>query len=317
MPADVRNVVLSFKPAGTVRGTAHLHRTPPRPGEDAKGTIAIHADLDINPGSEITWEGLKYPVRDLTGHLEIHPSSWIFKGMRGKNGQAEITGEGRVDKGPGGLKLGLHIHADNLLCESELRRALRPAWQKTWDTLNPTGSCDVDVTIATGPGEADHTHLEILPRPGTNLKLRFDRVAVEGDAGGPKRIEMPMDDVRGRFVFDDGVVTMTGGKFSFRNAPVQFAWGEVQVFDSGQFADLRVRGPGGRRLQGSTTASRKLMPPLPMAGFALRLDDGQGVPAPHRPRRWAGRARPARSRPAAGRTDWSPSSTTRSRRASR
>ena len=240
MPADVRNVVLSFKPAGTVRGTAHLHRTPAKPGEDPKGTIAIHADLDINPGSEITWEGLQYPVRDLTGHLEIHPSSWVFTGMRGRNGQAQITGEGRVDRLTSGFKVGLHVHTDNLLCESQLRDALRPGWRKAWDTLNPTGASDVDVTIAVEPGKADHYRLEILPRPGTNLKLRFDRVAVEGDGGGPKRIEMPMDDVRGRFVFDDGTVTMTGGKFTFRNAPVEFTWGEVRVFDSGQFA-LRVR----------------------------------------------------------------------------
>ena len=97
------------------------------------------------------------------------------------------------------------------------------------------------MTIAVEPGKADRYHLEILPRPETNLRLRFERVAVEGDGGGPKMIEMPMEDVRGRFVFDDGKVTMTDGKFTFRNAPVGFAWGEVQVFDSGQFA-LRVRG---------------------------------------------------------------------------
>lgn len=272
MPADVRNVVLSFKPAGTVRGTAHLHRTPARPGEDPKGTIAIHADLDINPGSEITWEGLQYPVRDLTGHLEIHPSSWIFTGMKGTHGQAAIAGEGRVDKLPGGFKVGLHIHAEDLLCESQLRAALRPAWQKTWDTLNPLGASDVDVTIAVEPGKPDHYHLEILPRPGTNLKLRFERVAIEGDGGGPKIIEMPMEDVRGRFVFDDGVVTMTGGKFSFHSAPVEFAWGEVRVFDSGQFA-LRVRDMTVDDFK-LDARLRKLMPPL-MAQFALRLDDGK------------------------------------------
>ncbi len=272
MPPDVRNVVLSFKPAGTVRGTAHLHRTPPRPGQDPKGTIAIHADLDLNPGCEITWEGLQYPVRDLTGHLEIHPSSWIFTGMKGAHGQATIAGEGRVDKLPAGYKVGLHIHADNLLCESQLRDALRPAWQKTWDTLNPIGASDVDVTIAVEPGKADHYHLEILPRPGTNLKLKFERVALEGDGGGPKLIEMPMEDVRGRFVFDDGVVTMTDGKFSFHSAPVEFAWGEVRVFDSGQFS-LRVRGLSADDFK-LDYGLRKLMPPV-MAQFALRLDDGK------------------------------------------
>jgi hypothetical protein len=272
MPQDVRNVVLSFKPAGTVRGTAHLHRTPPAgPDDDPKGTIAVHADLDLNPGCEMTWDGLKYPVRDLTGHLELHPTSWIFKGMKGTHGQAVIAGEGRVDKLPAGYKVGLHIHADDLLFESQLRSALGPAWQKTWDTLNPVGASDVDVKIAVEPGKPERYHLEIDPRPGTNLKLRFERVAVEGD-GGPKMIEMPMEDVRGRFVFDDGTVTMTKGRFLFHNAPVEFAWGEVQVFDSGQFA-LKVKELTVDDFK-LDARLRKLMPPL-MAQFALRLDDGK------------------------------------------
>ena len=273
MPPDVRKVVDSFKPAGTVRGTAHLHRTPPAaPDDDPKGQIAINADLDLNPGCEITWDGLKYPVRDLTGHLEIHPSSWIFQGMQGTHGQAAITGEGRVDKLPGGFKVGIHIHADNLLFESQLREALGPAWQKAWDRLNPVGASDVDVKIAVEPGKPDRYHLEIDPRAGTNLKLRFERVALEGDGGGPKLIEMPMEDVRGRFVFDDGTVTMTDGRFFFHNAPVEFAWGEVQVRDSGQFA-LKVKELSVDDFK-LDARLRKLMPPV-MAQFALRLDDGK------------------------------------------
>ncbi len=273
MPPDVRDVILSFRPAGTVRGTAHLHRTPPAgPGDDPKGTIAVHADLDLNPGCEMTWDGLKYPVRDLIGHLELHPGSWTFKGMKGTHGQAVIAGEGRVDKLPGGYKVGLHIHADDLLFETQLRAALGPAWQKTWDTLNPVGASDVDVRIDVEPGKRDRYHLEIDPRPGTNLKLRFQRVAVEGDGGGPRMIEMPMEDVRGRFVFDDGTVTMTGGRFLFHNAPVEFAWGEVQVFDSGQFA-LKVKELTVDDFK-LDARLRKLMPPV-MAQYALRLDDGK------------------------------------------
>jgi len=276
MPPDVRQVVGSFKPAGTVRGTAHLRRTPPvRPGDDPMGDIAIDAALDVNPGSEITWEGLQYPIRDLTGHLEIHPTSWIFKDMKGVHGQAKVVGDGRVDRvgGKDQFKVGIHVNADNILFESQLRDALQPAWQRAWDTLNPTGASDVDVVIELEPGRPDHYHLEIVPRPQTNLRLRFDRVTVEGEGdGGPRRVEMPMEDVTGRFVFDNGKVTMTDGGFLFRNAPVRFTSGEVRVYDSGQFslrvADLAV---DDFRLDAGL---RKLMPPL-MAQFARKLDDGK------------------------------------------
>jgi hypothetical protein len=274
MPPDVKHGVELFKPAGMVRGKAHIRRTPPvLPSDPAKGVITFTADLDLNPGCEITWDGLKYPVRDLTGHLEIRPSSWIFREMRGTHGQAAITGEGRVDSlANGERKVGLHVHADNLLFESQLRDALRPAWQKAWDKLNPTGASDVDVKINMEPGGADHYHLEIIPRPQTNLRLKFERIAVEGDGGGSPMIEMPMEDVRGLFVFNDGVVTMRGGRFSFRNAPVKFDWGEVRVHDTGEFSlkigdlcveDFRI-----------DHGLRQLMPPV-MAKFARRLDDGK------------------------------------------
>jgi hypothetical protein len=273
MPPDVREKVESFKPQGTVRGKAHVHRTPPvRPGDPPKGVITFDADLDLSPGCAITWDDLKYTVRDLTGHLQIRPASWIFKDMKGKHGQATITGDGRVDKlGPDKLKVGLHVHADNLLFENQLRDALALAWQKTWDTLNPTGASDVDVTIAVETGKADRYHLEIIPRQA-NLRLRFERLAFEGDGGGPSVIEMPMEDVRGLFEFNDGTVTMRKGAFTFRNSPVKFDWGEVQVQNSGQFS-LKVRDLNVEdfRIDGGL---RKLMPPL-MAKFAQRLDDGK------------------------------------------
>ena len=275
MPPDVRKVVQSFKPSGTVQGKAHVRRTPPlKSTDDPKGQIDINADLDLNPGCEITWEGLQYPVRDLTGHLEIHPTSWIFSNVSGVHGQAKITGAGRVDKlTKTDYKVGIHVNAENLLFESQLREALQPAWQKTWDTLNPTGASDVDVTIDLDPGKhPDSYHLEITPKPQTNLRLKFERIALEGDAGGPHEIEMPMEEVAGRFVFDNGKVIMTDGSFLFRSSPVRFNRGEVKVLDSGQF-ELNVTDLSVKDFK-IDAGLRKLMPPV-MAEFARRLDDGK------------------------------------------
>ena len=81
-----------------------------------------------------------------------------------------------------------------------------------------------------------------------------------------------MENVHGRFVFDNGKVTMNDVNFKFRGAPVQFSRGTVFLEDTGQF-DLAVKTSGSRTIRFDLDL-RKKMPPL-MAQFALRLDDGQ------------------------------------------
>ena len=84
----------------------------------------------------------------------------------------------------------------------------------------------------------DHTHIVIVPRPESNVRLEVTRSPQPGiDPGGI--IEFPMEDVHGRFVFDDGKVTMHDVNFKFPGAPVKFSRGTVFLEDSGRF-DLAV-----------------------------------------------------------------------------
>ena len=99
MPADVRKVVDQFNPSGVVKAHATVLREPmPGPADRPEGLIAIDAEIDLSERCEITWDRLPYPIRNLKGRLEIHPDSWVFKNMRGKNGQAKITASGSVEK---------------------------------------------------------------------------------------------------------------------------------------------------------------------------------------------------------------------------
>jgi hypothetical protein len=278
MPPDVRKVVESFDPSGTVRGTAVLTRPQIKPGEDPKKAVRIDASLDLNPGCEMTWEGMKYKVSNLTGHLEIHPDLWIVRDVLGYHGQAEIKGSGRVARiGPSAFDVDLNLSALNLLFDQQLRDALPTAWQKTWATLNPSGASDVEAKIKVKPGQPDHYLLVIHPRPETNLRLSFERAADPGETESTpesRRLEMRLEDITGVFVFDNGKVHMIDGGFVFRNSPVTFSEGDVQVFDSGQFAlsaqDLYVKD---FRLDAGL---RKMMPPV-MAQFARRVDDGRVI----------------------------------------
>jgi hypothetical protein len=277
MSPEVREVVEQFKPTGTVGGTATVRRRPPsRPGDDPRGEVAFDASLDLNERCGITWAGLPYPVNNLTGRLEIHPDLWEFKEMRGGNGQAVITGSGRVEKVGGtaqkpALKVDLNLNAEKLPLDDQLRAALPRAWQRTWAVLEPTGSADVAAVIKVEPGRDDDYHLEIRPRPATGVRLRYSRPPKPGsDPGG--HFELPMDHVTGLFVFNNGPVDMRDVGFHFYGAPVQFARGRVIVEDSGKF-QLGVEGLWVKDIR-LESRLRTIMPPV-MAQFAQRLDDGR------------------------------------------
>ena len=280
LPPDVRKVVDQFHPAGSVKGKVSILRKPMvGPLAKPEGLLFIDADLDLNPRCEITWAGLPYPIRNLTGRLELHPDLWEFKNMRGGNGQATIEGNGRVQKlfrpnlpnGELPLKIDLQIQAQNLPFNEDLRKALQPAWQKTWSIINPTGASNVAATIHVESGRPDSNHIRIEPLPDSSVRLEIQRAPQPGfDPGGP--LELRMENVQGRFDFDNGKVLMNDINFLFHGAPVQFASGDVVVEDSGRFA-LAASELWVKEIRFDSSL-RAIMPPL-MAQFALRLDDGR------------------------------------------
>jgi hypothetical protein len=280
LPPDVRKVVDQFRPGGTVKAHASVFRRPME-GPDARpeGLIAIDAEIDLSERCEITWTGLPFPVRNLTGRLELHPDRWVFRDMRGRNGQAVITASGSVEKLPGGplangeepLHVRVDLQAQNLPFGEELRKALPDEWQKAWRTINPSGACDVEAATVDVEPSRQRTHIVVVPRPESNVRLEVTRASQPGfDPGGT--FDLRMEDVLGRFIFDDGVVTMSDVSVQFRGAPVRFAHGTVFVEDTGRFGlavdDLWVKDI---RLD---VDLRLKMPPL-MAQFAQRVDDGK------------------------------------------
>ena len=121
------------------------------------------------------------------------------------------------------------------------------------------------------------------------------------DPGG--LIELRMDDVHGRFVFDNGVVTMNDVSVKFRGAPVRFDQRDglrrrIPASSPWASSDLWVKEI---RLDSDL---RKKMPPL-MAQFAQKLDDGRTFTMRGRPAdRLVGRSRTS-PRGASGTRPWS------------
>jgi AsmA-like C-terminal region len=280
MPPDVRKVIDQFNPSGVVAAHARVFREPLSDRRaHPEGRIKIDAEIDLIERCEITWERMRYPIRNLKGRLEIHPDHWVFRNMIGENGQAKIKASGSVvklseDKLPSGeypLKIDIQLEARNLPFSGELKDALPPAWKRSWPVINPSGASDVNAEVHIAPFEPDHTHIVIVPRPETNLRLEVTRSPVSDlDPGGT--IDLPMENVHGCFVFDDGKVTMKDATFMFRGAPVNFSRGTVFLEDTGKF-ELAVDDLFVEEIRFDTDLRKKM--PWLMQQFALRLDDGR------------------------------------------
>ncbi len=202
LPPEVAKVVRDFEPDGTVRGVVHFRRWPPGdpeapPNADADG-VAMHAELDLNDGFMLRWVGMPYPIDSLTGHLDLKPDRWTFHDMRGRNGRAVLEASGQVRQTvPGRLPdVELAISADHLEFDQQLRDALPPEWQKTWETLNPSGASRVEAHIRTGPDHVPHYHLTVVPEPAeTRVRLVLTPI-LPGPDGRPRpgrEIRLPLD----------------------------------------------------------------------------------------------------------------------------
>jgi hypothetical protein len=267
---EMAKIARSFHPAGTVRGAVHLLRTQPPDGSPER--VVLAGEFDLNPGSSMRWDGMPYPVRDLSGHLKFDPNGWTFTDIRGRNGAAEVQASGRViGPKPGHQAVELDVTVDHLAFEQQLRDALPPEWQSTWSTLNPAGECRVVSRVRAQPGQPPTYHLEITPGPETRIRITLTPVGPDGKTFTTVQLP-PMEDIRGQFTFDDGRVHLSDVDFNFREAPVQVRNGSVVLSPTGQFrldvTDLHV---SKLRLDSEL---RSIMPPV-MREFALRLDDGR------------------------------------------
>lgn len=275
----VRKVVDDFEPTGSARGFVHLLRRPGGPDDPPEGKIDINANLELNEEDRcaMTWKGLPYPVEDLRGRLELHPGYWLFEKIRGRNGLSTVSGSGRVDEleGPDRLKrykVDLNLRGRSVVFDEQLRRALPVEWRESWKVLSPEGACAAKASILVEPGKPDHYHVEIVPEPKTRVNLVLSPAKGTGFAAGKPLVFPPFEDVKGRFVFDDGKVAMSDVSFGFRGASVGFRTGSMRLDNGGRF-DLRVKNLHATDFR-IDSGLRQLMPPL-MAGFARKIDEAR------------------------------------------
>ena len=268
---DIRQAVEEFHPTGSAEVWSRIERRP-ADAHHPLPRLDVTTELMLTDRCAVKWDGLPYPVSNLTGRLVLTPTVWRFEDMRGTNAQTVVEGSGVVRKlGPGlrDLESDIQLVARNLAFDPQLRAALPPEWQQTWATLNPSGSCDVAARVRTRPGK-DHFQFVVRPRPETRIELELPPIP-----GAPQGHDQPirfpaMENIRGTFSFDDGEVVMTGVGFEFRGAPTRVERGRVRLEPNGAF-DLEAFDLSIANLR-LDSGLRKLMPPL-MAKAAQRFKD--------------------------------------------
>jgi hypothetical protein len=209
----IRPLAKSFHPTGQGDFQATFVRKP----EDDH--FVNHFVINFHDAS-VTYD--RFPVRldDVSGTLEINQpgGSWEFRDFRGRHGNAIFATHGRNERRADGDHVVVGIAGRNLEFDDDLRKALPPPVQRTWDTLHPAGRGDFEGTIYLAPVVAGEEKpvidVTLWPR-GCSIKPDFFRYALEELTGkvhfGRDRVELEGMAARHgntRFSLDQGVVEL-------------------------------------------------------------------------------------------------------------
>lgn len=122
--------------------------------------------------------------------------SATISNIQGKVRGSTVVLTGKVASGPKTSPIHLEITARKLPLDAELRKALPKEWQARWDSFQPSGAADLELTV---DGDL---------KAGT-LKLTSLRASLEGCRATYAKLPIPLTDLRGRVEFEGGVATLT------------------------------------------------------------------------------------------------------------
>lgn len=160
-PARQRDPFL-FASTRTEQTSPASNRTSIEPG-DGVPNLGASANLDVEfnvavkqPKTEpdfklkvkvkqgqIENDALPFTLRDLTGTIDWDNDRLILSNLTAKNGKTRISMAGRFDRqgpvSPGEFEFAI----SNLLLDERLRRRLPPSFRKSYDSVSPSGTADI------------------------------------------------------------------------------------------------------------------------------------------------------------------------------
>ncbi len=189
LPPNLQKFVESFHAEGMIDVKAHLSKLP---GKEFRNEFHIHVK-----NAAIKWDNFPYPLKKVSGFLDIYPEHWTFSDFQGthKGGHVVIHGKSipRDEKGDD-HGISFEITGRNVPLDDELRDALRPLKEmhKTWETFNPTGQ--LFFTAAVNRPSADLNDLEVhVDARGCAVKPSFFPYRIQDISGNFRFHKMRLD----------------------------------------------------------------------------------------------------------------------------
>ncbi len=144
----------------------------------------------------LCYEKFPYPIHHICGTVLMQDNHWKFLDLNGSNGQARINGAGELNPAAEGTELNLHLTAENLLLQDELRDALHPPVQRLWNQLKPQGAMNVtpDLHFLSLPGKPE-IHVSAEPVG--------DTASIE-----PTLFPYRLERIHGKFFYRDGRIDL-------------------------------------------------------------------------------------------------------------
>ncbi|HEY2883228.1 MAG TPA: hypothetical protein VGJ15_12360, partial [Pirellulales bacterium] len=91
----------------------------------------------------LRYEKFPYPLYNVVGNLEMVNGLWTFRDLEGTNHTSRITCVGDLTPLPQGLALSMEFRGRDIVLEEELRDALPPRMQQTWNDMRLKGAVDL------------------------------------------------------------------------------------------------------------------------------------------------------------------------------
>ncbi|MBM4035490.1 MAG: hypothetical protein FJ291_27425 [Planctomycetes bacterium] len=192
IPASWQKVWDEVRPAGEAVVEFQFTGNPQKPDQPSQKVTVEPTD------GSFCYRRLPLPVSDVTrGKVTFHQDGTAtISNLQGKvRGKAVQLG-GKVAAGPEGNVLHLDVTADELDLDDELRRALPPEWQETWDSFRPSGKAAATVAGV------------VNVQKGEWQSFRLDST-LRGVEATWRDLPVRLTALRGRLEYADGVTDLT------------------------------------------------------------------------------------------------------------
>lgn len=136
MPTNARDLIEKLQLQGAVSLWLEYRRDLPQADAATKHAVITLQDCAVQ------FEHFAYPIKKITGTLEITDNAWLLRNLHGQNGSASIACNGSWRPKEAGGRLTLNFDAADIPLNEDLRSALAPDVRQVWNAVGPRGDID-------------------------------------------------------------------------------------------------------------------------------------------------------------------------------